>query len=295
VPNLRTAVRYHRYPEAHQLLAYALNQLDKTAEAQAVIQSGLEVFPNDPGLMEMRKPDPKPANYSEGSPLRESTPLLAHIRTLRQTDERLFWLNKIYTERAAELFDRLEQIAPDSARDMQAKGLNAEYAEDYATAEAYYRQALLKAPQIVGLHFSLGHVLRMEGKDDEAEAELRRDFQNHLTYYERGLIRNKKGQYAEAVRLLQNAVQLQPSFTAAQTELAKAYLQTAQPAKAVPLLESVLTRQSNHPTAHFLLSRAFRNLNQPDLAERELDLHRKLLQQERSTARVRHEQKDPPR
>ena len=91
--------------------------------------------------MEMRKPDPKPANYSEGSPLRESTPLPAHIRTLPQTDERLFWLNKIYTERAAELFDRLEQIAPDSARDIQAKGLNAEYAEDYATAEAYYRRS----------------------------------------------------------------------------------------------------------------------------------------------------------
>ena len=292
LPHLRVSVRYHRYAEAHQLLAYALDQLGKTADAQAVVKSGLEVFPGNSGLMEMRKPDVTPSNYVEGSPLRQSPPP-ALLRASAQTDERLFWLNKIYAERSAQLFERLERIAGDSARNAQAKGLNAEYADDYGAAEEYYRQALRKAPQIAGLHFSLGHVLRLQGKDSEAEAELGRDIQNHLTYYERGLIKNKSGEYAEAVRLLHHSVQLQPSFTDAQTELAKAYLQLGKPAEAVTLLTSVLTRAPKHPTAHFLLGRAYRSLNQSDLAAEQLELHRKLLQQERLTSRAPNEQHAP--
>src|SRR5262249_4351281 len=153
-------------------LAYALELLGRGGEAQSVIRSGLAAFPDQAGLREMLKPAVAPVPFSEDPPLPESVPALARLRAMPASDEHLFWLHKIYTDRASHFFTRLQQVAPDSARVAQAKGLNAEYAEDYAAAEAFYRQALQKAPQTAGLHFALGHVMRLQGKDDEAEAEL---------------------------------------------------------------------------------------------------------------------------
>ena len=275
---LLVAVRYRRYPEAHQLLAYAYEQMGKTAESQGVVRAGLEVFEGHAGLLEMRKPETRAVAFAAGPELTEKPPALAALRAASTSDDSLFWLNELYGERAGDLMNRLERVAPQSARLAQAKGLSAEYDEDYAKAEEFYREALRRSPETAGLHFSLGHVLRQQGKDEEAAAELERDVQNHLALFERALIHVKGGEFRAAIPLLEGAVRLSPQFSDAKTELAKCYLQTDQSAKAVPLLESVISRRQDHPTAHFLLSRAYRALHQPALAQRELDVHRKLIQ-----------------
>ena len=275
---LQIAVRYRRYPEAHQLLAYALEQLDKRGDAQGVIRAGLAAFAGHAGLVEMRKPQIAPVAFAAGPNLTDHPPDLVALRAVASTDESLFWLNELYGERAGDLMNRLEQVAPQSARLAQAKGLSAEYDEDYAKAEGFYREALRQSPATAGLHFCLGHVLRLQGKDEEAAAELERDIQNHLALFERALIRVKSGEFRTAIPLLEQTVRLSPQFSDAKTELAKCYLQTNQSAKAVPLLESVISQRQSHPTAHFLLSRAYRAMNRPALADRELDAHRKLIQ-----------------
>ncbi len=275
---LRVAVRYLRYPEAHQLLAYAYEQLGQAAGSQGVVRAGLEVFGGHAGLLEMRKPEIPAVAFAAGPALTEKPPALAALRSASTSDDSLFWLNELYGERAGDLMNRLERVAPQSARLAQAKGLSAEYDEDYAKAEEFYREALRRSPETAGLHFSLGHALRRQGKDEEAEAELARDLQNHLALFERALIRVKGGEFRAAIPLLEEAVRLSPQFSDAKTELAKCYLQTDQSAKAVPLLESVISGRRDHPTAHFLLSRAYRALHQPALAQRELDVHRKLIQ-----------------
>ncbi len=272
---LRLAVRFRRYPEAHQLLAYAYEKLGRQADSQGVVRAGLEVFPGHRGLFEMQKPDIVPEPFAAGPALTDQQPGRVALRTAWNTDESLFWLNKLYGERAAGLMNRLEQVAPQSARLAQAQGLSAEYDEDYAKAEQSYREALRRSHGMAGLHFCLGHVLRLQGRDEEAAAELERDVQNHLALFERALIRVKAGECQEAVPLFERTLKLAPQFADAQTELAKCFLQTSQPTKAVPLLESVISRRPDHPTAHFLLSRAYRALNQPALAQRELDIHRK--------------------
>jgi Tfp pilus assembly protein PilF len=281
---LRVAAGHHRYPEAHQLLAYALQQLGRQGEAQAVIADGLQLFPGYLGLTEMQRSSEKPVPYRVDRPPAAS-PALANLRRQPSSDESVFWLHQIYSDRAVELTDRLEEVAPESARLAQLKGLNAEYIEDYSGAEHHYRDAVRRAPQTIGLRFALGHVLRIQGKDEEAEAELAREMQNHLTLYERGLIRSKQADFEGAVPLLEGAVKLSPSFVQAQTELAKAYLQTGGAVKAVPILKSVIQRQPEHPSAHFLLGRAYRSLDQPDLAQRELELHRRLMERTRSAKR----------
>ncbi len=275
---LRVAVRYRRYPEAHQLLAYAYERLGKPAESQGVIQSGLEVFGGHAGLLEMQKPAASAVAFAAGPELTDKPPSLVALRAASNTDESLFWLNKLYGERTGDLMNRLQRVAPQSARLSQAKGLSAEYDEDYVKAEEFYREALRRSPEMGGVRFCLGHVLRLQGKDEEAAAELERDVQNHLALFERALIRVKGGEFREAIPLLEQTVKLSPQFTDAKTELAKCYLQMDQSAKAVPLLESVISRRQDHPTAHFLLSRAYRALHRPALAQRELDIHRKLIQ-----------------
>ena len=276
--HLLVAVRHRRYPEAHQLLAYAHEQLGQTAESQGVVHAGLQVFPGYAGLLEMRRTGIRAAAFEAGPELKDKPPALAALRAAAASDDSLFWLNESYGQRAGDLMNRLEQVAPQSARLAQAKGLSAEYDEDYAKAEEFYREALRLSPETSGLHFCLGHVLRRQGKDDEASAELERDVQNHLALFERALIRVKGGEFAAAIPLLEDAVRLSPQFSEAQTELAKCYIQTNQSAKAVPLLEGVISGRRDHPTAHFLLSRAYRALNQPVPAQRELDIHRKLIQ-----------------
>ena len=274
---LRLAVRYRRYAEAHQLLAYAYEQIGKRAESQGVVQAGLEVFRDHAGLREMQKPEIAAVAFDAGVELTDKRPGPAALRAAANTDESLFWLNKLYGERAGDLMSRLEQVAPQSARLAQAQGLSAEFDEDYVIAEEFYREALRRSPALAGLHFSLGHVLRLQGKDGEAAAELERDVQNHLALFERALIRVKAGEFRAAIPLLEQTVKLSPQFADAKTELAKCYLQTNQFAKAVLLLESVVSRRQDHPTAHFLLSRAYRALQQPARAQRELDAHRKLI------------------
>jgi predicted Zn-dependent protease len=279
LPHLRIAASYQRYPEAHQLLAYALEQLGKPGEAQAVITSGLRRFQNHAGLMAMLRPSVKPLPYPVDPPPLQATPSLADLRRRPSGDESVFWLHQIYSERAGELAGRLEAVAPESARLAQLKGLNSEYIDDYVGAERYYREALGKAPRTTGLRFALGHALRLQGKDEEAEAELAREVQNHLTLFERGLIRSNQGDGGGAIHFLEAALKLAPSFSAVQTELAKAYLQTGIAAKAVPILKDVLRREPAHTSAHYLLGRAYRSLNQPDLAQQELEIHRKLMEQ----------------
>ncbi len=277
--HLRIAAAYWRYPEAHQLLAYALEQLGRAAESQGVVTAALRRFPDHDGLPAMLRPSIPPAPYRLGTPAPAATPSLAELRRRPPSDESAFWLQRIYSERAAALAERLAEAAPDSARLAQLEGLNCEYIEDYACAERHYRDALRKSPQTAGLRFALGHALRLLGRDEDAEAELAREVQSHLTLFERALIRVKQGQTAEAIPMFEETAALAPLFFPVRTELAKAYLQAGQAAKAVPLLKEVVSREPGHRSAHYLLGRAYRALNQPVLAQRELEVHRKLMEQ----------------
>ena len=282
LPHLVTAARYRRYPEAHQLLAHALRQLSRGGEARAVVEDGLAAFPRHEGLAEMlagaaTKPFPLvPIGDGAG-------PSVAALRARTGTDEHaLFRLHEIYTERAEEWFAKLEKLAPGSARVSQAKALNAEYADDFAAAETLYREALKQAaPRTPGLRFSLGHVLRMGGKLEEADrelaAEIELDAGHHLAWFERGLVRMEQGAAAAAAPFLEKALALRPGLTAAQVELAKAHLQSGQPAKAAALLEAVVRGNRRHPSAHFLLSRAYRAMGDAFRAARELEAHVALL------------------
>jgi len=284
---LRTAARHRELPEAHQLWAYALTKVGRKSEAKGVIESGLRVFSGNSGLSEMLEtlrdvPSQKPPALP---PLRTAKRSIASLR-LQSGEDAMFFLHEAYSERAEEYLLRLEKAAPGSARVLQVKALNAEYANDHAKAESYYREALEKAPDTAGLRFGLGHVLRLQGKNEEAESELKRETnsqpRHYLVWFELGMAQAQRDDMAAAALSLERSLELNPSFVNSRTELAKAYLRIGKPRDAANLMQVLVREQPDHSSAHFLLGRAYQMMDQTDLARKAFETHRRILGKDKS-------------
>jgi predicted Zn-dependent protease len=287
---LRLAARHRRFPEAFQLLAYAMETCGDAEGARSVTASGLKAFPNDSGLMESQ------AKLGAGQPWRyvplSESPVSARdlrrrVKADDSDEDALFLLSQHYSVRGQELADALGQLAPESFRTIQLKATSAEYAGDAATAEQLYRAVLSKKPDLHGIHYSLGHVLTQLGRDKEAEdhfhLELKRDPLHYLAWYELGASLLKRGDAASARESLARAASLRPNFVPANLELAKAMLQGGEPAQAIPYLQQVINREPAHTSAHFLLYRAYLRVEKKAEAARELATHQKLLKQRNAT------------
>jgi predicted Zn-dependent protease len=297
---LRIAARHRRYPEAYQLLAYALEKCGKPLEAQSVVASGLIVFPENADLLELsrriRGAGAKPWTFS---PLSEARPDIDALRKRvsggSASEDDLFELSQHYSQRGQVIYERLARVAPESHRTIQIQALNAEYAGDLTTAEKLYRKVIESKPSLAGAHYSLGHVLIRQGKEEEGIAELEKeesiDPQNHLALFELGSSLLKQGRTEPALRRLKSAVELKPTFVEAKLELARAYLQKRVPTRAAELLEEVVAAQPTHSSAHFLLYRAYAAAGQQEKARQHLTVHQKLLESRRA---VRSDSADQP-
>ncbi|MGI8992453.1 MAG: tetratricopeptide repeat protein [Bryobacteraceae bacterium] len=288
---LTIAAGYGKYPEAFELVAYAWNKLDRADERIAALRAGLRRFPDDTDLAEMYRqalaetPRASSAAWSPAPLQEEPIPGIQQLRAALvrnpREEDALFALSRSYGDRGRNLFERLEREAPDSYRVLQIKGLNAEYAEDFEKAAGYYRQVASVEPLLAGAHYALGHVLRKLGQEEDGLSEIAKELEidprNYLASYELGSGQLGRGDAAAAAPLLRRAIALRPDFTEAKTALAKAFLQLKRPEDAVSILEAVISKQPKHPTAHFLLYRAYSATGSPDLARKELGIHQALL------------------
>jgi tetratricopeptide (TPR) repeat protein len=181
------------------------------------------------------------------------------------------------------LAEDLERIAPNSYRTLQLKGLSAEYAGKWAEAETLYRQVLNAKPNLSGGHSALAIVLLAQGRDTEAAEELHRELaldpKNHLALFQLGSLLLKKGEVGQALPVLNAARDLRPDFQPGLLELGRALLQTRQAPQAVQHLQQLVARAPQHPTAHFLLYRAYLLVGAQDRAANHLRIHQRLLQQ----------------
>lgn len=310
VAPLEIAVRYRKMPEAVLLLAFAFGQMHKPESALATVNGGLNMFPGNPDMVQMR------AELTAGNPERRTAkveslppPLIEKVRptaNLRATLERdpknedaLYLLSERYSERGVEFFERLASIAPDSLRVVQIRGLDAEALGDLKGAEAYYRKVLEKEPRIPGGHYALGHLLRRAGKDAEARLELERELEidpyHHLACFELGAMHLAGGDAQAALPMLEKAVNLRPALADSKVELGKAYLQLKRPADAIPLLKAAIATEPNHPTAHYLLSRAYLMTGATEEGRREVAIHQEIVRKQtlprRSMAQRRQDEK----
>lgn len=280
VQALEKAARFNRYPEAFQLLAFALRQLKRPDEAAAVVRAGLQIFAEDPGLREMTASS-SPWRYTT---LTASEPQEEQLRAAAATnpddEDALFELTKLYSLRGEDLANRLREIAPNSVRVLQIEAIRAEQAGDLDRAGELYSSVLREHPEVRGLHYALGHVLRLQGKREAALAaftrELERDPNHYLAHFEVGALELEQGDAKAAMTSLRRSTELAPSFVEASVQLAKAAIQLRDTSAAIAALRRAILQQPHHPSAHFLMYRALSLAGQPEEAAKEIRLHQQL-------------------
>jgi tetratricopeptide (TPR) repeat protein len=300
VAPLEIAVRYRKIPEAVLLLAFDFEQMHKPERALAVFNGGLNIFPGNPDIVQMRAelatryPELRTSKDVFLPPrLIEKVRTIASLRATLDRDPKnedaLYLLSELYDARGIESFERLEKIAPDSVRVLQIRGLDAEALGDLKGAEACYRKVLEKEPRIPGGHYALGHLLRRGGKEAEARLEMEReleiDLYHHLAYLELGAMLLEGGDAQAALPMLEKAVQLRPALAEPRVELGKAYLQLKRPVDAIPLLRAAIAKEPEHPTAHYLLSRAHLMTGATEEGRREVAIHQEIVRKKNLSRR----------
>jgi len=220
--------------------------------------------------------------YSASRELDKASAVVNALRELKPTDEAiLYTAYRIYSDLADESLLTLSVVAPNSARMHQA--MAHELAKRGNTEEAIknYREALKLDPQLPGLHFELGEMLKVSGSQYQAEAESEykaalqvnpRDEQSDCRL---GDIANQRNDLPEANQYFNRALELQPNDPEASIGLARVLMAMGQPEKAVTLLNRAIELDPTSAVAHFRLGTAYRQLGRMDDAKREIEEYQK--------------------
>jgi Tfp pilus assembly protein PilF len=238
----------------------------KVAEENIKVETGME-------LIEI---------YSASRELDMAGAVIKVLRDLRPTDEAIqYSAYRVYSDLANESLLSLTIVAPNSARTHQA--MAHEFAERGETPQAieHYRAALKINPQLPGLHFELGDLLRTSGSKNQAEAE---------SEYKAALQVNPKDEQAlcrlgeisllgnnldEANQRFSKALQLQPNDPEASIGAAKVAMAMQNLKKAETFLVHAIQLDPTSAVAHFRLGTVYRQLGRTADAQNEIEQYKK--------------------
>jgi len=166
------------------------------------------------------------------------------------------YLTKQDVPRSAPYLDRAIRIDPGSARAHHLRGLAYQAAGDNTRAALEYRKAL-------------------------PDAKYTRSIPNYYLNFGTALMQIEM--YEEAAQILEEFAKLAPNDFEGHFQLGAAYeiqsersLDDALTRRAVEELKLALSIQPNHAMAHYYLSKAYRRLEQYDLADAEFELYERL-------------------
>src|SRR5690348_16348250 len=281
IPQLRAAVeQQHTLWKIQALLGMAEKRSGETEAARRDLEKSFPKVPEENVRIEtgMELID----LYSASRELDKAATVVSALRELKPTDEGILYsAYRIYSDLADESLISLSIVAPNSARMQQA--MAHELAKRGNTTEAieHYRAALKIDPQLPGLHFELGEMLKTSGTQhqDEAEAEYKAALQvnprDEQAECRLGDIAVQRNDLKEAEERLTHAVELQPSDPEANIGLAKVYMALEQPEKAKSLLERAIQLEPTSAVAHFRLATVYRELGRTSDAKHEFDEYQK--------------------
>jgi len=136
---------------------------------------------------------------------------------------------------------------------------------DYRTAQALWRDTVIKRPSNASAHNNLGCVLKDQNRIPEAVAELNRALQlepdQAEAHYNLAAALLQTGDVAGAIAQFREAVRDQPDYAAAHNNLGAALTQAGQPAEAIPEYEAALRLKPDYPPAHDNLGTALAEMN----------------------------------
>lgn len=198
----------------------------------------------------------------------------------------LFTAQRIYSDLADDTLTKLAVVAPGSARMQQAIAEKLINEGDFKGAIDHYRKALQIDPGLRGIHYELGEaILESSRATAEAEAEAAKEFETAIkvdgdtakTECELASIALLHSRPEEALTRYQRAYRLNPGEVQAHLGLAR-LLSEEKPEEAVKYLQMAVQYDPLNLSAHYQLAQAYRRLQMPEKAQKEMTLFQEIKQ-----------------
>jgi tetratricopeptide (TPR) repeat protein len=190
-----------------------------------------------------------------------------------------YLLARIYRNLSLSTLEQLLATAPDSYAAHELLAETYQNAEQDAKALAEYRLVENIAPNLPGVHFSIGHLLLKMGQQDQAQeefaAELRSNPDHGGANAELGTILLNQQEPSKAIPHLEKALQSGPDQWSTYRDLGKAYYMQKDFPKAEAALQQAV-RHDPEGQAHFQLALVYRSLGKKEAANAQFEIARKL-------------------
>ena len=256
----------------------ALYALNRFSEADAAFQAAIARDPSDTESIQMRAL----TLVRLGKPA-QAIPLLlsAHSTSAQSKVDPSYLLALCYLETqqyddARRAFAAQYSLPADSAAAYLLTARQLLRRELLTQAETFAKHATTLDARLPLAHELLGEIALAENRIDDAISDFRQErAQNPLepsTYERLGDALSRKGQYAQAEKVLQQAILLEPNATGPYILLGRAYLRQNDPASALPFFEKAEAMDAANPMTHYLLAQTYKVLGRPEDAAREASL-----------------------
>jgi tetratricopeptide (TPR) repeat protein len=190
-----------------------------------------------------------------------------------------YWLARTYRNLSLSTLEHLLAVAPDSYPAHQLLAETYQNAQQDEKALGEYRVVASLAPNLPGVHFSIGHLLLKTNQPDQAReelaAELRLNPDHAEANGEMGTLLLDRLDAANATPYLEKAVQLEPDQWITYRQLGKAYYMQKEFPKAETALRQAI-RHDPQGLAHYQLGLVYRSLGQKEAANEQFEISRKL-------------------
>ena len=179
--------------------------------------------------------------------------------------EVLYHNGRIFGNFAFLTMQRLAQVAPDSVWRHQAAAEAYESQGSYDSAISEYRQVLATEPSRTGVHYRLGRTLLEQSRQTnsgQTGAEALKEFEQELQLnpgngnaaYELGEIHRGAGEFDQAEKFFELALQHHPDFEEAHLGLAAVLMSLQKPDLALPHLQKAAELNAANEVAWYRLS-----------------------------------------
>lgn len=251
-------------PKTGALLAMSLSELGRYGEALPGLQKGFRQSTDAPikrmcGLQLLRA-------YTGIRQDSKAVEVALELNRLYPNDpEVLYHSGRIFGNFAFLSMQQLAQVAPASVwrHQAEAEAYESQGSNDAAISE--YRQVLSADPRRPGIHYRIGRTLLARSRQSntpedvtaaakEFAQELEVDPGNANAAYELGEIHRTSGEFAEAQKLFELAVEYHPDFEEAQLGLASVLMSLQKPALALPHLQKAITLKAGNEVSWYRLS-----------------------------------------
>ena len=269
-------------PGLDRLQGDALYDLNRLPEAAAAYGHALEADPHDQEAAQMRGL----TLFRIGRPA-DAIPLLEvnHAAGAQSKADptyvlALCYMDTLHYDDARHAFAAQYGFPPDSAPAYLLAARMLLRREYLPIAQQYAEKAIQLDSRLPLGHELLGEIAlaqnRLEVAVSEFEQERTANPLEGATYERLGDAYSRTGRYADATRVLQQAVLLEPHATGPYILLGKALLKQNQPVGAMNFLQKAEEMDPANYMTHGLLAQTYRSLGRPADASRELQLTEKI-------------------